>query len=129
MTTSTRTFERIWRDADAAGRAAAEACTPATMIVGSPTHPLGSDIDPRKPVYVVPSGVCGYAWVNFPGNTAFGRWAKSTGRATKSYYGGLDYRVTGYGQSMERKEAYARAFAAVLIAGGIAKVYVQSRMD
>ncbi len=32
---------------------------------------------------------CGFAWINFPGNTKFGRWAKKEGIASKHYPTGL----------------------------------------
>jgi len=32
---------------------------------------------------------CGFAWISFPGNTPFGRWAKQAGIASKGYPTGL----------------------------------------
>jgi len=121
-------FERLYAAADAAGKAAADAIVPIPMVVGTPTTVLGSDIDYSKPTYFVEGGVCGFAWISFKGNTAFGRWAKSTGLATKGYPTGLTIRANGYGQSLQRKEAYAQAFAAVLREGGVT-AYAESRMD
>lgn len=42
--------------------------------------------------------------------------------------GGLQYWVSQGGQSMQRKEAFARAFASVLKANGI-DAFADSRMD
>ena len=121
-------FATVWAAAHEAGHGAATAITPRTVVFGSPSTPLGSDVDYSKPFYVETEGVCGFAWVEFAGNTAFGRWAKSAGLARKGYPKGLSYWVSGYGQSMERKEAYAQAFADVLRGSGI-KAYAASRMD
>ena len=43
-----RECARIYKEADAAGSAAAEAAVPTPMIVGTPTTPLGNDIDFKK---------------------------------------------------------------------------------
>lgn len=121
-------FKALWAEADAAGKAAADACTPRPMIVGEAKSLFGSEIDYSKPTYYVADGVCGFAWVSFKGNTAFGRWAKQAGLASKGYPTGLQLWVRGYGQSMQRKEAYAQAFAETLRTAGIT-AYAQSRMD
>jgi hypothetical protein len=124
----TTNYEALYERADKAGEAAAEAAKPTPIIVGQPSTPLGSDIDYSKPTYYIPEGLCGFAWVKFPGNTGFGRWAKKTGRASASYGGGLQVWVRGYGQSVDRKTAYAQAFAAVLRDAGV-KAYAESRLD
>ena len=121
-------FQAIWDEADKAGKASAEKAIPTPMIVGTPTTPLGSDIDYTKKTYFVAGGVCGFAEINFAGNTSFGRWAKNAGLASKNYYGGLYVWVSDYGQSMEIKQAYARAFAQVLRDNGI-DATSSSRMD
>lgn len=121
-------FETLFSAAHQAGKAAAEACKPVPMVVGSPTSPFGSNIDPNKPMYFVADGVCGFAWVKFKGNTAFGKWARKNGYAKPSYPNGLQIRVSDYGQSMQLKEAYAQAFAARLREAGV-DAYSESRMD
>ena len=45
-----------------------------------------------------------------------------------SYYGGYTIWVSGFGQSLDRKSAYARAFVKVLNDNGL-KAYAMSRMD
>jgi hypothetical protein len=128
-TTKTLGFEALYKAADAAGDRAAKALTPVAMIVGEPTTPFGSDIDYSKPTYYEADGVCGFAWIKVkPGTSAFARWLRAEKGQRTSYSGGVDIWVSGYGQSMQRKEAYARAFAAVLSAAGI-NAYAMSRMD
>lgn len=129
MTSNDTKFETIWQAAYTAGMQAGNAAAPTPMIVGTPRQPLFDDrIDPTKPVYFVEGGVCGFAWIDFKGNTAFGRWAKKTDRASKGYPTGLMYWVSEFGQSMQRKQAFASAFAKVLRDNGI-DAYVGSRMD
>lgn len=125
-----RECARIYKEADAAGSAAAEAAVPTPMIVGTPTTPLGNDIDFKKQTYFVSEGACGFAWVKiFPARGAFVTYLKKAGiGSTNSYEGGYDIWVSGYGQSVTRKEAYAQAFAAVLKSYGI-NAYGQSRLD
>jgi len=80
--------------------------------------------------YFVADGVCGFAWVNVkPGTSKFARWLKATGKArTDSYYGGVTIWVSDFGQSMQKKEIFARALAKRFQAAGI-KAYAASRMD
>ncbi len=120
-------FEQIYLEGYAAGMEAGKACVPAPMIVGT-AKGLSDQIDYSKPTHFVSQGVCGFAWVHIKGNTAFGRWAKKTQKARSSYYGGLDIWCSEFGQSMEQKEAWARAFAKVLGSHGI-EAYSTSRMD
>lgn len=122
-------FAELWARAVAAGNAAAAACVPVPMIVGSP----GADgrIDPnRGPVHFVAGGVCGFAWVSVrPGNSAFANWLKANGLARRdSYAGGVAVWVTIGGQSMEVKAAYADAMAEVFQAAGV-RAIACSRMD
>ena len=125
-----RECARIYKEADAAGCAAAEAAIPTPMIVGTPTTPLGNDIDFKKQTYFVSEGACGFAWVKiYPARGAFVTYLKKAGiGSTNSYAGGYDIWVRGYGQSVTRKEAYAQAFAAVLRSYGI-NCYGESRLD
>lgn len=129
MTANATQFQAIFDEAMEAGRKAATAMTPSTMIVGSPSTPFGTDVDPRKPVYVVPEGPCGFAWVKVrPGNSPFANWLKKHNKGHKAYEGGVDIWISDYNQSMQRKEAHAGAMARVLNAYGIT-AYSQSRMD
>lgn len=105
-------FAEVFKAAQDAGREAAEAITPTPMIVGSPTHPLGDDIDPSKPVYRVDAGVCGFAWVLVrPATCSFARWLVKMGYGSTAYKGGVAVRIGAHGQSYERKVAHAAAMA------------------
>lgn len=72
--------------------------------------------------------ICGFAWIRFPGNTAWGRWAKKNAGASKAYPTGLSIWVSQFNQSVDRKYAYARAYANVLNSHGI-KAHADSRLD
>jgi hypothetical protein len=59
-----------------------------------------------------PFPICGFAWVTVkPGNCVFANWLKKKGHARKAYGGGVQIWISGYGQSHDKKEAYAHAFA------------------
>jgi len=120
----------LYERADAAGRAEADACTPQPMHVVQREHPLDDTSRIVKAYAPVMSGVCGFAWVNIkPGNGSFARHLKRLGLArTDSYYGGVSVRVFGYGQSYEKKLAYAAAFADVLKEAGI-RAMSMGRLD
>ena len=118
-------FQSIFNIAHEAGMIAASAMVPQPMIV---QNMAGISNQPIGPKYFVSEGVCGFAWIKVPGNSGFGRWAKKSGIARASYPSGLQIWVSAFGQSMERKEAYAYAFAASLVAAGI-NAYAESRMD
>lgn len=124
-------YAALYQSADKAGREAAERCVPAAMLVGTPKTMFGNDIDYSKTVEYVADGVCGFAWVNLkPGNSGFANWLKKKGYARPdSYYGGVTIWVSGYNQSMQKKEAYAGAFCRVIQVAGYTKSYPMSRMD
>ena len=139
MATATLTkieAKAIWAEATKAAEAAALAKVPTPMIVGSPTTPLGSDIDPAKQTWYVPSGMCGFAWVTIkPARGALVTYLKSQGVGSKGYYGGWEIwcngklsPTAGATQSIEIKEAASHAAAAVLREYGI-EAYAQSRLD
>jgi hypothetical protein len=130
MASQDRKWQELWDAADAKGRAAADEVVPVPMVVGTPTTPLGNDIDFSQRTYFVSEGVCGFAWVKVrPGTSSFARWLVRTGKSRgKAYHGGVDIWIGDFGQSMQRKEAYARAMAQVFTEAGI-KAYAQSRLD
>lgn len=116
----------IWEEAKAAAEAAAQAAVPTPILVGSPTTPLGSDIDFTRQVWHVPQGLCGFAWVTIkPARGALVTLLKSLGIGYKGYYGGwqisaFDLSATaGATQSVEIKEAAVRAAAKVLSEHGV----------
>ena len=120
----------VYADAHAQGVKAGNACTPTPMVVGTPTTPLGNTIDYEKDVHYVSDGPCGFAWINIkPARGKFVKFLKDNNIGRKdSYYGGYTIWVSGFGQSLDRKSAYARAFAGVLAENGL-KAYSMSRMD
>lgn len=118
----------LYAKANAAGKAAAQACSVVPMIVGEAKGLLGGGINFAQPVYYVADGVCGFAWIKISGNSSFGKWAKKQLIARPGYPNGLQISVSEYGQSMQLKEAYAYAFAEVLREAGI-EAYAQSRLD
>ncbi len=121
----------LHQKAHAAGVEAAEAVTPVPMVVGSPTHPLGSNIDPEAgPVYRVPSGICGVGTIKMPANTSFAREMMAQGFARKSSAAaGCRIYIGHGGQSYEKKFAYAGGYVSVLREAGIDKVYADVRVD
>ena len=127
-------WDSVWAEAQDAAEAAAAACVPEPMIVGSAIG-LSDRIDYSKPIYHVAGGPCGFTSINVKGNSSFGRWAKKVGIGRKAYYGGIDissYKIHNVGgelsQSLAIKEAICGAAANVLREHGV-DVHVESRMD
>lgn len=118
----------LYNKAHTAGMAAGTSFKPAPMVVQTHADPL----TPNSPVVaseVVSEGVCGFAWITVrPGNCSFANWLKKNHLARPAYRGGVDIWVYQFNQSMQRKEAYADAFAKVLVEAGI-NAYAGSRMD
>ena len=133
-------FETLLAKASAAGHLAAEAAVPTPMVVSD------SQTDQS---WFVSEGPCGFAWVRLrPATSTFARYIKATrmnleigfntaGRAqveaegghwSPAYQGGYEMWVWVGGQSMARKEAFARAHASVLQEAGY-QAYAGSRMD
>lgn len=119
-------FHSLWDQAMAKGREAAMAMTPTPMGVVS-ADIFGKPL-PGAKVEVISEGPCGFAWIKFKGNTAFGRWAKRELRARSAYPSGLCIAIHDYNQSMQRKEAHARAAVRFLKDNGI-DVWSESRLD
>lgn len=123
-------MQELYNMAHAAGHKAAVDTNPVAMIVGESVSFLGKEIDYSKPVYWVDEGACGFAWVNVkPGNSRFAKFLKEMDYArSDEYYGGVCVWVSAYGQSVDRKDAYARAFSTVLREYGV-DAYSASRLD
>jgi hypothetical protein len=114
-------FQELYAKAKAAGLSAGLANRPVPMGVAYQVAGV-------EQVDIIEDGACGFAWVSFPGNIPFGRWAKQQRLASKHYPSGLCFWIGEHNQSMARKEAHARAMAKVLQEAGI-KAYAGSRMD
>jgi hypothetical protein len=110
-----------------AGLEAGLARVPTPMVVQQHEDPF-DDSSPVEQEWIVGGGVCGFAWVVTRGDTSFGRWARRKGGWDHNFGGGVALWVRHFGQSMEQKEAYASAYAAVLREAGV-KAYGNSRMD
>lgn len=95
---------------------------------GNKINPTPMTVMGNGKEYFVADGVCGFAQICIKGNTKFGRWLKKYGLARNSYPSGLSIGTPNFNQSLQRKEAYADAYAGVLRENGI-EAYSQSRMD
>jgi hypothetical protein len=120
----TNDFIRLCNKAHEAGMKAGYEVRPTPMIVSE------ADIQGNRigKSWYVDDGACGFAWIAFKGNTAFGKWAKAQGIARPHYPSGLCVWVGEFGQSVDRKSAYAGAYAQVLRDAGI-DAYADSRLD
>jgi hypothetical protein len=130
-----RELARIFREAEAAGIAAGRDAVPTPMVVFQPRAgdlftERESDITRAVKVYEpVMDGVCGFAEIVIrPGNSSAANFAKARYGASKRYHGGVGIWVSSYGQSYERKMAYAVAFAGILRDAGI-NAYADGRLD
>jgi hypothetical protein len=125
-----RRFAEVFAAAERAGRVACGAARPTPMIVTERMNPL-DDASPVKRAWHVPEGVCGFAWITIrPGTSAAARYAVKRCGAKRAYGGGVSIWL-GFeagGMFLERKEAYAGAYAGVLRAAGI-RAYSESRID
>jgi hypothetical protein len=118
------TFQTLHERAHDAGMKAGTESSPTPMTVQEADlsgNPIGK-------TWYVSEGACGFAWIRFKGNTAWGKWAKAQGIATPAYPKGLQIWVSEFNQSVTRKEAYANAYAKVLCGAGI-EAYADSRLD
>lgn len=149
MTAQNKADVALYERALEAGAAALVEATPTPMVVGEAASLFSDEFKPGAKTYFVEGGVCGFAWVNLKskgggmkfinslvkvglakkGEDRYSDGFNNTARFRKdSYYGGYTFWVSEGGQSMERKEAFARAFAGVLTETGLT-AYARSRMD
>ena len=112
-------FARVWREAWEAGKQAALRHKPRSMIV------MDSN---GTPIERVDEGLCGFAWLNVPGNTSFGKWLRKRDMARPDYPTGLSVWISDYGQSYERKKVHAQVMSGVLSHYGI-ECRARSRLD
>ena len=114
--------------AHAAGMAAGEAHAPVPMHVVERVNPFDDNSAIKRDYGVYAQGVCGFAWVEFPGVGSFARWAKEAGVARARAMGGYQVWVRGFGQSYEKKCAYAHAYAEILREAGV-PAFADGRLD
>ncbi len=127
-------FEEVFDKANAVGLAAGLAAVPTPMVFGEAAGITGNEFKEGATLYHEPEGVCGFAWINVaPGTSRFARWLKAQGHArSDEYYGGVTIWMRGHGQSMERKEAHAKAMTEALkeaLDDDGLRVHWNSRMD
>jgi len=118
----------LYQSAHAAGNAAVESTIVRPMIVRWCNDPVSFTGDAVQE-HVVEDGVCGFASVIVkPANSAFAKYLALQHGARKHYYGGISLSINDFNQSLQKKEAYAKAFAGVLVDAGI-NAHYESRMD
>ena len=131
MEKSKQDYTKIMAEAHVAGMVAGngKVATPMTLVE--------SDLFDNQigKTYHVSEGPCGFAWIvtHEHGNGTFVKYLKSLSDdmsvGHKYHYGGYYVKWVGeFGQSIEKKEAYADAYAAILKGYGI-KAFSRSRLD
>lgn len=123
------TYASIYREADLAGHEAVQKLEVVPMIVSQHKNPLDDNSKIVKSWYIS-DGVCGFAtiWIK-PANSQFAKYLVKNGKARKSeYQSGVYIYIGEFNQSLQKKEAYGRAFAGVLVKNGI-NAWCESRMD
>jgi hypothetical protein len=122
-------------EASESAEQAVKACRPTPIIVGSPSTPLGNDVDPTQQTWFVEGGVCGFASVVIkPARGKFVALLKKRGIGGAHYYGGYSVSSWEFAPSIRRDQSYERACAAakgavdVLQSYGI-NAYVEARID
>lgn len=120
--------QTIYSQANDKGNAAVQMTTVQPMVVQQRENPLNDDSRLVRE-YFVSDGVCGFASVTVkPANSKFAKFLVANGLGRKAYNGGVSMSIRQFNQSLQKKEAYAYAFASVLNQHGI-KAYVESRID
>ncbi len=121
--------QEIYDAAFTAGMEAGKAAIPEPMIVVERENPFDDSSAIVKEYAPVMDGPCGFATVTVrPGSSSFAKFLRKSGVSHKAYYGGEEFFVHEFGQSVTRKYAFAVAFAAVVKEAGIT-AYAASRLD
>jgi hypothetical protein len=116
-------------DALTAGLQAGKDAAPEPMIVRDTAN---------GQTWNVPDGPCGFAWIEFKGNTKFARVVKQmfAGKDRNgvvmygnAYPTGKHLWITAFGQSYDRKSTMAGTMARLLNERGYADVYAGGRLD
>jgi hypothetical protein len=123
-------YSDLYHKAHSAGMAALVTTVPTPMVVVEANWDGSEKQDGQR--FFESDGMCGFAWIEvLPGNCSFANWLKKAGKGRKGYPSGVHIWVREGGQSIERKERYAQAFAEVLKAANLpgVSVYPNSRLD
>jgi len=131
----TKSAYDILVEASEAAEAAVKACTPQAIIVGSPSTPLGNDVDPNQKTWFIEGGVCGFASVVIKparGNIVAELKKRKIGSA--HYGGGYSFSSWQLAPSIRQDQSYERACAAAKGAVEVLKkygvnAYVDARID
>jgi len=113
MTTAvkSKTVAEIVEESHLAGMNAANAATPKKYNVVNENNEIIDTLD---------DGLCGFAWITIrPARGSLVAYLKAEGIGDKGWSGGWTIWVNKFGQSYDRKYAYAKAFANTLCQYGI----------
>lgn len=121
-------FKAIHEQARAAGLTAVTPEIKGRTVMLTESNLMDDSPRPDGQSFLMDDFPCGFAWIQFKGNTAWAKWAKAEGLARPAYPKGMSIWVHDFNQSMTKKEVYAQAYAKVLRDNGI-EAYAQSRMD
>lgn len=121
--------QQLLNAAHVAGQAAVESAKIQPMIVQERACAL-DDGSPVVQEWNVPDGPCGFAWVQIkPSRGGIASYMKKNHVGRYSEWERAHVvSISSYGQSMQKKAAYASAYAKVLREAGI-DAYSRSRMD
>lgn len=103
-------FQHIYDAAHEAGYTAGKRAIPNSKFLAQPNG---------AKLWIEPRGECGMAWIAFSGNTPWSKWCNEQGICDNDHPRGKRIWVHHFGQSYERKLAYAKAFAQTLKDNGI----------
>lgn len=125
-------YDSVFFLAKQAAKEAFDKAVSTPVVMGSPSTPFGNDVDPSKPMYVIP-GLCGFAWVNVYADRRKpqGKEMKQAGVRWDDYakaFSISSYELGAHGQMVEQKEAACKAAAEVFRQYGY-KAYAGSRLD
>jgi hypothetical protein len=137
MTTAVKTKSAydILVEASESAEQAVKACRPTPIIVGSPSTPLGNDVDPTQQTWFVEGGVCGFAWVVIrPARGTIVAELKKRKIGGAHYGGGYSFSSWQLAPSIRQDQSYERAVAAARGAVEVLKkygvnAYVDARID
>ena len=136
----TKNYEQLYEELKRVSHEALAECpAPTPIIVGSPSTPLGNDVDPNQKTWFHADGVCGFAYVVLEsGRTGFAQWLLKNGKGSKWWsfgrYKGVGvatysrYGFASIGQSYEKNCFVAGKVASYLQSQGI-DCWVDSRLD